>query len=771
LKVCPQCRNQYASKNQFCPIDGTKLDQGLPATRSDSGDKVQPIDGPDYPSLFGDDNSDQVEDKQDASAGIAYRKVPEVDQLLGTVVDDHYEVLSVIGKGGMSVVYVAKDTRLKKIIALKMMLPYMVANPTHMQRFQQEAEAASNLSHPNIIAVHNFGLSKTGLPYLVMDYCSGISLSSLIAQKERLEIERAVPVFIQIAGALAHAHEKGVIHRDLKPSNILLVDSQDQKDVVKVVDFGIAKILPQEGREAAELTQTGDVFGSPLYMSPEQCRGEHLDARSDVYSMGCLMYEGLMGTPSVHGNNALDILFKQVNEMPLSFSQCNPSLNIPLQLEAIVFKALAKNPSERYQSMLALRSDLIKFQREYSRSIIDSIAAKFKLNWLKRRLWKDSDKVLFGAAATALLMTLAFAGWLTSFYVSAATSPYATIKVAWKENDLSDGTLLAPADILRQQKTTDEALFLADGAVKHARVARTSADSYELLEDQIKTLNSLAGEMFKVKLWEQAGQLYAKALSLSELKSKDSSGEAAPESESLPIKKMMLNAATCYFKAKKYSLAAKQYERLLELERVISDYTMAQFYASLGDCFYFQGDWSSAEKAYGQACWRWSEVADPVNNERYSLSRFFPIKNELVLITVGRLADTVRELAKEKRDFYRQATVLYQKCATSWQATGSSGLEDLAVSHFYLAQVGEKLPANAFAKFQLIDRPQTEKALSIDDFYRLSCDEMRKALGDKSPILATVLKSYSDYLFSKSDVANGLRYRLESIFVLSQSSH
>jgi serine/threonine protein kinase len=777
VKVCSQCKGQYASNQQFCPIDGAKLDQVLPVTAFDSGGKVHPIEGVDYPSLFGDDNNDQVEEEPDSAPGIVYSKVPEVDQLLGTVVDDCYEVLSVIGKGGMSVVYVARDTRLKKIVALKMMHPYMVANPLHMQRFRQEAEAASNLSHPNIITVHNFGLSKTGRPYLVMDYCSGMSLASLIAEKEHLEIERAVPVFIQIAGALAHAHEKGVIHRDLKPSNILLVDSQDQKDVVKVVDFGIAKILPKEGREAAELTHnTGKLFGSPLYMSPEQCRGEKPDARSDVYSMGCLMYESLMGTPSVRGNNALDILFKQVNEMPPSFSQSNPNLNLPPQLEAIVFKALAKNPSDRYQSMLALRSDLIKFQREYSRSVIDSVATKFKLNWLKRRIWKDSDKILFGAGAAALLIVLGLAGWLTAVYISAATSPYSTVPVTWKENDLSDGPLLAPAEILKNKIAADAALFSADKVLQQAQGTKLSADSYKPLEEEVKTLDSLAGEMVKLRLWEQAQELYSKALYLSELKLDDNSGEAVLKLDSLSREKMTLNLATCYFKSKQYSLAAKQYERLLVLERGLRGHTITQTYASLGDCFYFQGNWMAAEKAYGRACLKWLRAPDPVTNKPYSLSWYFPIKNEVVLVTVGRRADTARELAqqqsesKEQSEFNRQSAFLYQTCANSWQAAGSAGLQDLAVSHFYWAQVGQNLSANDFARIQNAAEFSRGKTLSINDLYVLSCDEMRQAVGEKSPVMAAVLKGYSDYLFSQSDYANGWRVRIEHMFVLSQSS-
>src|SRR4030095_3436452 len=193
------------------------------------------------------------------------------ESLVGTSIADKYEILSVLGQGGMSVVYKARHLLMKKAVAIKVLLPQLVLNPQSLKRFQQEASASSSLSHPNVITVYDFGVSAQGLPYLVMDLLYGDSLADEVKNNGPLEVGRALKIFIQAADALYEAHRKGVIHRDLKPSNIMLVSTDTSADIVKIVDFGIAKVLPQEGDDVQKLTQTGEIFGSPYYMSPEQC--------------------------------------------------------------------------------------------------------------------------------------------------------------------------------------------------------------------------------------------------------------------------------------------------------------------------------------------------------------------------------------------------------------------------------------------------------------------------------------------------------------------
>ena len=187
---------------------------------------------------------------------------------------------------------------------------------TSKKRFQLEAEAASCLKHPNIIAVYDYGIAPTGQPYLVMEYLVGESLADLIKRDKNIEQRRVVKIFIQACDALSHAHKKGVIHRDLKSSNIMLVEQEDKSDIVKVLDFGIAKLMPASGKLPQNLTQTGEVFGSPIYMSPEQCLGQTLDQRSDIYSMGTMLYEALTGVPPLVGNTIVDTMQMHVGTKP-----------------------------------------------------------------------------------------------------------------------------------------------------------------------------------------------------------------------------------------------------------------------------------------------------------------------------------------------------------------------------------------------------------------------------------------------------------------------
>ena len=282
------------------------------------------------------------------------------DQLIGTKLADRYEILSVIGHGGMGVVYKAKHELMDRVVAIKMLQAQLISDSMSVKRFQQEAKAASRLKHPNVITLYDFGVSATtGQPYLVMDYLQGVSLAEIIKREGHVGVDRCIRIFTQACSALEHAHRQGVIHRDLKPGNIMLVDNEDEKDYVKVVDFGVAKLMPWAGEEEAQrLTQTGEVCGSPVYMSPEQCMGQKLDARSDIYTMGVVIYEALTGRLPLLGKNMVDTMSKHISEMPQPFGTVRPDLYIPERLEAVVFRALQKNPADRHQTMELLEQDL-----------------------------------------------------------------------------------------------------------------------------------------------------------------------------------------------------------------------------------------------------------------------------------------------------------------------------------------------------------------------------------------------------------------------------
>jgi serine/threonine protein kinase len=311
------------------------------------------------------------------------------DSLVGTIFAGRYEVLEMLGRGGMGAVYKARNRINKNLRALKLMHAHLVADPQVFRRFQQEATAAARINHPNAITIIDMGMAEDGRPYLIMDYLDGMSLSQLLKYKRKLRIKEAVRIFLQMCGALAEAHSHGVIHRDIKPSNVMLLDGPDGEYIVKVVDFGIAKVFPQEGDPTMKDTTTGELFGSPPYMSPEQCLGKRLDYRSDIYSMGCLMYEVLTGAPPLVGQNALGTMYRQINEMPTPLSDIEDDVRLIQRLDEIISKTLQKNPDARYQTIQELQADL-ESAGEYSAKKIQAFSVVgLQLQTMQRALWNS----------------------------------------------------------------------------------------------------------------------------------------------------------------------------------------------------------------------------------------------------------------------------------------------------------------------------------------------------------------------------------------------
>lgn len=272
------------------------------------------------------------------------------DKLIGEVFANRYKIQSIVGQGGMSTVYKAQHTYMDRIVAVKLLHPHLVSDPISVQRFQQEAKAAASLCHSNIITVFDFGVTEDGLAFLVMDYLEGPSLGDLLDRAGPVPPDEAIDIFRQVLKGLSHAHRKGVVHRDLKPRNLVLAIDEDGTVQVKIVDFGIAKISPQDGAESQHLTQTGEVFGSPIYMSPEQCSGKTLDLRSDIYSWGCVMFETLTGAPPFLGKNAVETMSMHVNDDPPDFKSIAPNTAIPKDLQEVVFGCLRKDPRKRFQT-------------------------------------------------------------------------------------------------------------------------------------------------------------------------------------------------------------------------------------------------------------------------------------------------------------------------------------------------------------------------------------------------------------------------------------
>ncbi|HEY9679341.1 MAG TPA: serine/threonine-protein kinase [Drouetiella sp.] len=275
------------------------------------------------------------------------------------VLDNKYRIISVLGKGGMGVVYRVEDVHLHRELALKT-VDRRGIDAASIRRFQAEARAAYSMNHPNIVSVNDFGIFSDGTPYLAMQIVEGKTISDILKNRIFNENE-AIPIFLQVCSGLRHAHESGVVHRDIKSSNIMLLnDRQTGTDgSVKILDFGIAKLTQHDGGEVQALTRTGEIFGSPLYMSPEQCSGTGIDHRTDVYSLGCVLFESLTGTPPFVGDNALStMLMHQTQEVP-SLREASLGKSFSEGMEQIVQRMLAKNSDKRYQTISEVQKDLL----------------------------------------------------------------------------------------------------------------------------------------------------------------------------------------------------------------------------------------------------------------------------------------------------------------------------------------------------------------------------------------------------------------------------
>jgi len=267
---------------------------------------------------------------------------------------ERYQIQTEIGRGGMGTVYKVWDLTNRRILAVKVMHPDLATDETAVKRFEHEAAAAGKLTHANIVNVFGLDRTRENRPYLIMDYCDGDTLSNLLALQEKLDPERALHIFVQLCDAIAHAHAKGIVHRDIKPGNVLITKDESGADQVHLVDFGIAKNFVVT-RETQNLTTEGEVFGSTQYMSPEQCLGLTIDVRSDLYSLGCLMYEVLTGYPPFNGENPVQVIAAHLNED----IEISPELGV---FGPVIRHCLRKEPSLRYATAQELLSDLLSIQ-------------------------------------------------------------------------------------------------------------------------------------------------------------------------------------------------------------------------------------------------------------------------------------------------------------------------------------------------------------------------------------------------------------------------
>jgi predicted Ser/Thr protein kinase len=308
-KVCPQCGSEYELDQRFCPKDGTTL-------------KMQ-------------------------GGGLA--------DMVGSIIADRYHILKKLGEGGMGTVYLAEHVKMGRKSAVKVMNPGMMTDADAISRFNREAQNASRINHANVAAVYDFGETGEGMTYLAMEFIEGPSLTKVIEENGSLPPLRAADITRQASEALAVAHDMGIVHRDLKPDNIMLAKGREGVDIVKVVDFGIAKAAHEEGQK---VTKTGMVVGTPEYMSPEQLAGDKLDGRSDTYSLALVSFNMLTGKLPFPGETAQESMIARLTDVPKQLAEMKPSVPWTEEVQSVMDRALARDAVDRYQTAAEFGRDL-----------------------------------------------------------------------------------------------------------------------------------------------------------------------------------------------------------------------------------------------------------------------------------------------------------------------------------------------------------------------------------------------------------------------------
>jgi serine/threonine-protein kinase len=281
----------------------------------------------------------------------------DTDPLIGRLVDNRFEIQSRLGAGGMGVVYRARQVGIDRVVAVKTLLKDRAQDQKVVQRFKNEARAVSRLNHPNTIRIHDFGQMDDGTLYFAMELLEGRSLDKAIKQDSPFSARRTLHVLGQMAESLAEAHSKGIVHRDLKPENVYLCHVSDDSDFVKVLDFGVAKLREADSSQGT-VTQAGVIFGTPRYMAPEQCRTMAVDARADIYALGIICYEMLVGRTPFDADNALALLMKHLQDAVPPMASIRPDVDVPPDVEALIRKCLEKSPEKRFQSSAALAAEV-----------------------------------------------------------------------------------------------------------------------------------------------------------------------------------------------------------------------------------------------------------------------------------------------------------------------------------------------------------------------------------------------------------------------------
>jgi len=331
------------------------------------------------------------------------------DPYLNQTIDGKYKILEFVGEGSWSTVYQAAQENLNRVVAIKLLKFDFIYDAESVRRFKREAVTAGKFSHPGIARVFDHGFLPNGQPYMIMEYLEGENLSDRLKKTGPLDIFVIVDMLIQICDALDAAHKQGVLHRDIKPANILIIGAEDNEKI-KLLDFGLAKILAVDTAKSRALTKTGDVLGTPYYMSPEQAQGKTtIDWRSDIYSLGCVFYEMWTGNVPFGGKNEYEVTFKHVNTEPPKLSDQRPA---PPWMEVALAKCLAKDPGKRYQSVTELSKALLKGISTAEREHI----LKSRLSHKKKSNSQAKTKTALISAVAACLLIISGAVVAVKFH-------------------------------------------------------------------------------------------------------------------------------------------------------------------------------------------------------------------------------------------------------------------------------------------------------------------------------------------------------------------
>ncbi len=354
-KLCPLCKKIYPPYASFCAHDRSAL-LSVSSENPTMSHNSLPAQTAPQAAVQAAAQQQQQQPQQPPPANQAVDPEEEDSayaNLIGKTIEGKYLVQSVLGEGGMAVVYRAYHKAMDRTVVIKVMQGWLLSNRNSVERFERECKLTAKLAHPNIITVYDVGAINNKEPYLVMEYIKGEALADKIGRQGALPVATAANIMIQICRGLQEAHSIGIIHRDLKPDNVLLQDKSDRPDWVKIVDFGISNLVHGSKR----LTKTGRMVGTPEYIAPEQLKDKPIDIRTDIYSLGIMMFEMLTGRVPFEGESAEAILMKHLLEEPPPMAECREDKQ-STPFDEIVSKCLHKNPDERYQTATELRLDV-----------------------------------------------------------------------------------------------------------------------------------------------------------------------------------------------------------------------------------------------------------------------------------------------------------------------------------------------------------------------------------------------------------------------------